>query len=219
MDHLACPSIVPADRMSRSEISDAYAVQAVIGGSREMFEIIVRRYNRQLYRVGMAYLRQHAQTEDAMQNAYLKAFLHLDRFQGHAAFGTWLTRIMINECLMILRASKRVTMETIDDEEAKEACDALAVPPTDSLHDEDTRALLEKAVQALPRKHRAVYVLREIQHLSTAETAQCLGVSQANVKVLLHRAKEGLKQQLMRAWHAPSYSIIRRVIAILSPHG
>src|SRR3954447_6135327 len=95
------------------ELSDLEAVKGVISGQREMFEVIVRRYNTQLYRVGMAYLRNHTQTEDAMQNAYLKAFLHLDRFHGTSAFATWLTRIMINECLMILRTRKRFIMENI----------------------------------------------------------------------------------------------------------
>ena len=96
--------------------SDWDAINAVNGGHREMFEIIVRRYNAQLYRAGMAYLRNHAQTEDAMQNAYLKAFLHLARFRGGSSFATWLTRIMINECLMIIRSGKRAVMENIDDE-------------------------------------------------------------------------------------------------------
>src|SRR6476620_6351802 len=107
------PSPAPP-RARPPDVSDLDAVDAVVGGNREMFEVIVRRYNTQLYRVGMAYLRHHAQTEDAMQNAYLKAFLHLPRFRGTAAFGTWLTRIMINECLMMLRSKKGLVMENID---------------------------------------------------------------------------------------------------------
>lgn len=182
----------------RPEISDLVAVNAVIGGNREMFEIIVRRYNTQLYRVGMAYLRNHAQTEDAMQNAYVKAFLHLDRFRGSAAFATWLTRIMINECLMILRTRKRFTMETIDGLDPATADESFVVSPADPLHQQDIKAVLEKAIQTLPRSHRAVYLLREVQRLSTAETARCLGMSRDNVKVSLHRARERLKAELMK---------------------
>ena len=199
MHSLACLPTPAPDRSDRPEMTDSDAVTAVMGGNREMFEVIVRRYNPQLYRVGMAYLRHHAQTEDAMQNAYLKAFLHLDRFRGNAAFSTWLTRIMINECLMILRAKKRVTMETIDEGGSNVGHDSFAVPSKDSLHDQDIKALLETALQTLPRLHRAVYLLREVQHLSIAETAQSLSISQANVKVTLHRAREGLKAELMKS--------------------
>jgi len=164
-----------------------------------MFEVIVRRYNTQLYRVGMAYLRNHAQTEDAMQNAYLKAFLNLHRFRGGSAFGTWLTRIMINECLMILRTRKRFTMENIDAGGTDTKHEAFVVLPSDPLHNQEIKVVLENAIKVLPRTHRAVYLLREVQHLSTAETAQCLGLSRANVKVSLHRAREGLKAELMRS--------------------
>ena len=181
------------------DVTDLEAVNGVIEGNREMFEVIVRRYNTQLYRVGMAYLRNHAQTEDAMQNAYLKAFLGLSRFRGNAAFGTWLTRIMINECLMLLRTRKRFTMQNIDEQGLEAKHESFVASQSDPLHDQDIKAVLEKAVQALPQTHRAVYLLREVQQLSTAETAQCLGLSRANVKVSLHRAREGLKAELMRS--------------------
>src|SRR5688500_3203817 len=180
-------------------ITDLEAVAGVLSGNREMFEVIVRRYNTQLYRVGMAYLRNHAQTEDAMQNTYLKAFLNLDRFRGNAAFATWLTRIMINECLMTLRARKRFVMENIDEEGGRMAHESFAAPASDSLHHQGVQAALEQAIQTLPRSHRAVYLLREVQLLSTAETAACLEISPENVKVSLHRAREGLKTELLKS--------------------
>lgn len=179
-------------------MADTEAVRGVIAGNGGMFEVIVRRYNTQLYRVGMAYLRDHTQTEDAMQNAYLKAFLNLRRFEGNAAFATWLTRIMINECLMILRRKKRFIMETIDDMEVRPDHALVAVPAADSLTHQEIKVVLEEAIQTLPRVHRAVYLMREVQQLSIRETAQCLGLSAANVKVSLHRAREGLKTQLMK---------------------
>lgn len=181
------------------DVSDGEAVAEVVRGNREMFEVIVRRYNPQLYRVGMAYLRNHAQAEDAMQNAYLKAFLNLRRFRGQALFGTWLTRIMINECLMFLRRQKRAAMEVLDDEAtARVESVAFASPAVDYVHAQEMKALLEQAILTLPRTHRAVYLLREVQHLTTAETARCLGLSRENVKVCLHRAREGLKAQLLK---------------------
>lgn len=180
-------------------MSDLEAVSDVMRGNREMFEVIVRRYNEQLYRIGMAYLRQHAQTEDAMQNAYLKAFQNLSRFQGRSSFATWLTRIMINECLMMLRVQKRCQLESIDDEHLNPRHESFATPSADPLQDQEMKAMLEQALAALPRTHRAVYLLREVQHLSTAETAESLGISVENVKVCLHRAREGLKAELLKS--------------------
>ena len=179
--------------------TDLDAVAGVLRGNHEMFEIIVRRYNTQLYRVGMAYLRDHAQTEDAMQNAYLKTFLNLARFRGNSAFATWLTRIMINECLMLLRAQKRIVMENIDDDEGRMASESCATSASDPLHHQDLKAALEDAIQKLPRSHRAVYLLREVQQLSTAETAASLELSPENIKVTLHRAREGLKAELLKS--------------------
>lgn len=184
----------------RVDLTDAEAVSAVMAGHRERFEIIVRHYNRQLYRVGRAYLHDHAQTEDAMQNAYLKAFLNLSHFHGTSSFGTWLTRIMINECLMLIRSKKRFVTETLDHGQARVEHASFFAPATpDSLLNQDIKAVLETALQALPRLHRAVYVLREVQHLSTAETARCLNISCGNVKVSLHRALEELKTQLINS--------------------
>ena len=180
-------------------MTDSEAVNAVLQGNREMFEVIVRRHNVQLYRTGMAYLRNHAQTEDAMQNAYLKAFLNLHRFRGTASFATWLTRIMINECLMTLRSRKRFMMETLDEGDARVDHESFVAPIAEpAMSQEEIKAVLEQAIQTLPRAHRAVYLLREVQHLSTAETAECLGISAVNVKVILHRAREGLKARLMK---------------------
>ncbi len=181
-----------------ASIPDSTAIAEVIRGNREMFEVIVRRYNTQLYRVGMAYLRDHAQTEDAMQNAYLKAFLNLNRFAHGAAFSTWLTRIMINECLMMLRRKKRAATETLDLDDAS-ADHPVAAPVPDPINAKEMKALLEQSISALPRSHRTVYLLREVQQLSTADTAACLGISAENVKVTLHRARERLKAELLKS--------------------
>lgn len=179
-----------------AEIGDLDAIAEVVRGNREMFEVIVRRYNAQLFRTGMAYLRNHALAEDAMQNAYVKAFFNLKRFRQGAAFSTWLTRIMINECLMILRRQKRSLTEPLDAfRPPREA--ALTIVP-DPVNLAEMKTLLENAIAALPRNHRAVYMLREVQQLSTAETARCLGLSVENVKVSLHRARERLKADLLK---------------------
>lgn len=161
-------------------IPDAVAIGEVVRGNREMFEVLVRRYNQQLYRVGIACLKRHELAEDAMQNAYLKAYVNLRNFRGEAAFSTWLTRIMINECRMLRRkreasradAPSEGVPENLPDESAAEH----------GLDQGEMKALLEHAVKELPENHRTVYLLREVQQLTTAETAACLGVSAESVK-------------------------------------
>lgn len=200
MQPMPSSAAAPPDPARPLEFTDSEAVQAVIGGDREMFEVIVRRYNTQLYRVGMAYLRNHAQAEDAMQNAYLKAFLNLRRFRGHSGFGTWLTRIMINECLMTIRSRERAAMENLDDQAIRTRHETVAFAPAgDPLRSEEVKAVLELAIQALPRMQRAVYMLREVQGFSTLETAKSVGISAENVKVTLHRAREALKARLLQS--------------------
>lgn len=189
---------VPILPQTFAELSDTVVLDQILHGHPDRFVVIVRRYNRELYRVGMAYLRNHAQTEDAMQNAYLKAFIGVRRFHRTAAFATWLTRIMINECLMMLRSQTRFQTESIDDAAASVQLDTPASSTIDPIHAREMNALLEQALEILSPLQRAVYLSREVQHLSTAETASRLGQSQDNVKVSLHRARAALKAELQK---------------------
>lgn len=191
-----------------SGVSDVDALAEVARGNREMFEVIVRRYNQLLYRTGMAYLHDHAQVEDAMQNTYVKAFLNLRKFERTSAFSTWITRIMINECLMLIRHRRSrpetptdfVVMEQpSDDAAAASSQGTRSHGAAEHMNIQEMKALLENAIAVLPRKYRAVYVLREVQQLTTAEVAAALGVSIGSVKVDLHRARERLKAELLKS--------------------
>jgi len=177
------------------EITDLQAIDEVNRGNREMFEVLVRRYNPQLYRVGLSYLKDHQRTEDAMQNTYLKAFTHLGNFHREAAFSTWITRIMINECLMTIRRGRRFQEETLSEEMPLR--DETTERGAARLNLKEMKALLEEAIAALPGNLRIVYMLREVQRLTTAETAASLGISPGSVKVILHRARERLKAALL----------------------
>lgn len=196
-------SVPPANAAPGAGPPDDVVVAEVRRGNREMFEVLVRRHNARLFRTGLAYLRDAAAAEDAMQNAYVKAFLHLDRFEGTAAFATWLTRILINECLLILRR-RRAKAEEPFGAEAEDALEAAAARGGRSdgaacaTSLKEMKTLLEQAIHSLPRGYRAVYVLREVQQLSTAETAACLGLRAGSVKVRLHRAREQLKERLLK---------------------
>ena len=204
-------------------IGDAEAVGFVLGGNDAMFEVIVRRYNPLLYRLGMAYLRSHARAEDAMQNAYIKAFRALASYRGGASFSTWISRIMINECLMALRSGRKASEDTVDIDAVP---GGVAAPPAeDALSLNEMKALLEKSVATLPRKYRAVYLLREVQQLSVAETAACLGISRESVKVDLFRAREKLKAAVLASAEGVELfpypavhcdGMVRRVMAALA---
>jgi RNA polymerase sigma-70 factor (ECF subfamily) len=180
-----------------SAVDDATVVVDVVRGRNERFEVLIRRHNQQLFRVGMAYLRQRERVEDAMQNTYLKAWQNLARFEGGSAFSTWLTRIMINECLMQLRrqrASREVEggiSDALLEQRVDERHGATAA------HRREVRALLEAAIAGLPENYRVVYMLREVQQLNTQDTATCVGITGQSVKVRLHRAREMLKNRLL----------------------
>lgn len=168
-------------------------VQKVKEGITADFEKIIRKYNTKLYRVGMSYLKDEHAVEDAMQNTYLKAFEGLDTFKMKASFSTWLVRIMINECLMILRKNKKFDHDAIliMEEESGEG------NPLTSLEQAEIQKILEKAIIRLPQKYRAVYIFREIEQYSTEQTAELLDISESNVKIRLHRSKEMLRDMLL----------------------
>jgi RNA polymerase sigma factor (sigma-70 family) len=194
------PLSKPEDSQS---VSDTVAVDEVVRGNREMFEVLVRRHNQQLFRIGMACLRRREQVEDAMQNTYLKAFINLSLFRRDSAFATWLTRIMINECRMILRKQRSSREDAWLDQDHSNVPDSDTAPAGYNLSLHEMKTVLEQAIGQLPANYRKVYVLREVQQLTTNETATCLGISPESVKVTLHRAREQLKTRLLRSAAGP----------------
>jgi RNA polymerase sigma factor (sigma-70 family) len=195
-------SLRPSQSVEALAVPDLVAVDEVVRGNREMFEVLVRRHNQQLFRVGMACLRRRDLVEDAMQNAYLKAFINLSRFRRDSAFATWLTRIMINECRMILR-KQRSSREDGSDQDYSNVPDSDTAPAGHNLSLNEMKILLEQAIGQLPANYRKVYMLREVQQLTTRETAACLELSTESVKVTLHRAREQLKTRLLRSAAGP----------------
>lgn len=169
-------------------LSDEEIVAQVLGGEVPLFELLVRRYNQRLYRATKAILKDDAEAEDAMQEAYVRAFVKLDQFAGEAKFSTWLTKIAVYEALGRLRRRKRQeevpdTMKSRDN-------------PERTVYALELRAAIEAAVQKLPPIYRAVFVLREIEELSGSETAACLGITEETVKTRLHRARMLLRSRM-----------------------
>jgi len=188
--------------------SDEAIVRRVQEGETELYEVLVRRYNRRVYRVARAVLRDDAGVEDVMQEAYLRAFTALPRFQGRAQFSTWLTRIVINCALAHRRRQSRraeIDLESVPEPAARGGTgdhggDAGLSAEELGILQKQVGRLIEKTLESLPPSYRTVFVLREMEEMSISETAACLGISPVNARVRLHRArklmKEGLRRQM-----------------------
>jgi RNA polymerase sigma-70 factor (ECF subfamily) len=178
-------------------LTDEAVVARVRGGDQALFEILMRRYNQRLFRAARAILRDDAEAEDAVQQAYLSAYGHLDQFAGTARFSTWLTRIAIREALGRLRTRKR-RGEVEFDGAAEESMmkDAPDDNPEAQTQRRELTGVLESAVDGLPEIYRVVFMMREVEQLSTLETAEVLELSEEAVKVRLHRARAMLRDGL-----------------------
>lgn len=173
------------------------------GGDPDAFRIIMQRANQRLFRVARAVLRDEIEAEDALQDAYVRAFLGLGRFRGEADIVTWLTRIVLNEARSRLR--RRRPSESLDVVERTQGAtgEIILFPgaPVDAGPESDAarsqiRALIEQAVDDLPPGYRMVFIMRDIEECSTEETASSLGLKPETVKTRLHRARRMLRQAL-----------------------
>lgn len=189
---------VSADRRHEG-LPDEDVVRRVRAGETALYEIILRRYNQRLYRVARAILRNDAEAEDVMQDAYVRAYEHLDQFAGRAPFSTWLTRIAVHESLARLRRRNRV--QQLDEAEHEGGASmnlaAQSPDPEQSATGAQLRELLEEAVMNLPVSYRTVIMMRDIEEMSTAETAEALDLTEDNVKVRLHRGHGMVRSWLM----------------------
>jgi RNA polymerase sigma-70 factor, ECF subfamily len=191
-------STMPFTVSAQSELQDEEVVARVLAGETALFEILMRRYNQRVYRVSRAILRDDGEAEDVMQDAYVRAYEHLGQFAGRAAFSTWLTRIAIHEALA--RKRRRGRMEELDalpaNGDSMSILKSSAPTPEAGTAQSEARQLLEDAIEHLPENYRTVVVLREVEEMSVAETAQSLGVTDAVVKTRLHRAHAMLRKEL-----------------------
>jgi RNA polymerase sigma-70 factor (ECF subfamily) len=178
-------------------IPDDEVVARVRGGETGLFELLLRRYNQRLYRAARSVLRDDHEAEDVVQEAWVRAFMHLDQFAGRARFSTWVTRIALHEAFARGRRSRRHLPI------APAPGNGGTREPASPEHDPEAQAAglelarsLRAAIDGLPGGYRSVFVLREIEGLSTVETAACLNLSPDLVKTRLHRARAILRAEL-----------------------
>lgn len=179
-------------------ISDEEVVKRVLGGDKSLFEILMRRYNQRLYRVARSILGNDTEAEDVMQDAYVRAYIHLAQFDGRAKFLTWLTKIAVHESLARVRLRRRlVGIDSFTESDEVNTMFASGAPsPAQEALTETLRVVLEAAVDSLPEIYRSVFVLRDIEGMSTIETAESLDISEDVVKVRLHRARARLRKEI-----------------------
>ena len=197
--------------------SDEELVRHVCAGETALFEVLMRRHNARVYRAVRALVRDEDEAEDVMQQAYVLAFTHLEQFKGSARFSTWLLRIAVNEALLHLR--KRSRLVAIDggaDDALGAGMKRLERPTPDPERraaERELVQLLETSIDALPASSRMVLMLREVDGLSTAETAEVLSVSEDVVKTRLHRARALLREE----WENRLGGQLEEVFSFLAP--
>ena len=198
-------------------VPDEQLVERVRGGETALYELLMRRYNKRLYRVARSVLRNPGEAEDVVQEAFVRAYTHLDQFLGTAKFSTWLTKIAVYESLARLRQRNRISDRISDDGASAESegpgimeslKSSMPGPEEQALENQAVQ-ILEDAVDGLPDNLRSVFMIREIEEMSTAETAECLGLTEAAAKIRLHRARKLLRRQLYERVGAESSEAFR----------
>ncbi len=204
------------------EISDRELVARAQAGEMDAFEALTSRYEQRVYSLALRILRHEQDAEDVTQQTFLSALEGLSSFRGEASFATWLLRIATYAALKIIR--KRKGLDTVSLEAATEETDRYdTIPrpeyiadwrqsPAELVHKNEIQRLLDAALAGLDEKHRLVFLLRDVEGLSVKETAEALGISEANTKVRLLRARLQLREELTRTLGDPARQVGR------SPH-
>ncbi|HJW28631.1 MAG TPA: sigma-70 family RNA polymerase sigma factor [Saprospiraceae bacterium] len=183
--------------------TDQEIVSRIQDGDIELYELIIRRYNPYLFKIGRSYGFNHADTEDLMQETYINAYTHLSTFEFRSALKTWLVQILLHQCYQ--RKHKRSIhnespTDLLEFETSQPMFTKPSASPEQAAANAELKSILERAVQSLPESYRLVFSLRELGGLSTEETAGTLGLSESNVKVRLNRAKAMLRQEVEKQY-------------------
>jgi RNA polymerase sigma-70 factor (ECF subfamily) len=188
------------------KLSDAEIVQRVVAGDQRAFELLMRRYNRPLYRTARSIVKDDAEAEDVLQEAYLLAYRALHSFRGDASLATWLTRIVVNEAIARSRkTARRAQVIQLDgaspsENHAAEVSmhEATTEQPEHAALRAEARRLIENKIDGLPDAFRTVFMLRALEEMTVEETASCLSIPEATVRSRYFRAKGLLRAALSR---------------------
>jgi len=187
----AAEDVLPED----DGVSDEVLVDRILRGQKLLFAVLMRRYNQRLFRVARAIIRDNHEAEDVVQHAYVAAYDNLASYRGGAKFGTWLTRITINEAYGRMRKNKR-QFSVLEGGDSSSVSNS---DPEAEAYRSELATLLEGHIDELAENLRLVFVLREVQELNTKETAVVLDTTEEVVRIRLHRARQQLQERLSEA--------------------
>lgn len=186
--------------------SDPEIIQKILQGEIALFEILIRRSNPFLYRTGRSYGYTHEDTQDLMQETFINAYTALSKFENRATFKTWIIRIMLNNCFHKYRKysfkHERAIAGSINEKSILMYSENQQGDPNKVLLNRELNHVIENSLRQLPLEYRMVFSLREINGLNMSETAEVLDISEANVKVRLHRAKTMLRKEIEKVYTA-----------------
>lgn len=184
--------------VSEKKLTDTEIISRILAGEKPLYELIVRRYNAYLYKLGRSYNYNHEDTQDLMQDTFVDAYKNLSQFESRANFKTWISRIMLNNCYRKKEKSsyKNEFAQELHENSTPMFTNSHQHDAHKTIHTRELGRLIENALSQIPEDYRMVFSLREINGMSVAETAELLHISEANVKVRLNRSKNLLRTQL-----------------------
>ncbi len=184
------------------QYTDLEIVQKIVAGEAKLFEIIIRRNNPSLYKVGRSYNYNHEDTQDLMQDTYIDAFTSLSKFENRSTFKTWIIKIMLNNCYKKQQkwSSKNIITAEINEKSTPMYSNNQNTDTGKTVMNKELNYVIENALQQIPIDYRMVFSLREVNGLNVLETADALNISEANVKVRLNRAKSMLRKEVEKSY-------------------
>lgn len=197
------PASSIANNVARAPEDEVALMERICAGERQLFYELICPYQRCVYMAAYSVLQNEADAEEVAQEAFLKALTHLSSFRRESKFSTWLIQIAVNEARMKRRKDRRFLYDSIDEPAEEEAGDYFPRDfadwreiPSEALQRTELRRALQKAIASLRPKYREVFIMRDIQHLSIAETASALEIKEASVKTRLMRARLQIRDAL-----------------------
>ncbi len=185
---------------TQAQYSDEELIQKILHQETALFELIIRRNNQSLYRIGKMYHFSHEDTQDLMQETYIKAYTHLNQFQNRSSLKTWLSKIMVHECY---RKSQKWAFKNVESLEKNPSLFAKlgSTETSNKVMNTELNSVIEKSLLHIPEDYRTVFLLREINGLNVLETAEILDITESNVKTRLSRAKSFLRKEIEKTYN------------------
>ena len=185
---------------TQAQYSDEELIQKILHQETALFELIIRRNNQSLYRIGKMYHFSHEDTQDLMQETYIKAYTHLNQFQNRSSLKTWLSKIMVHECY---RKSQKWAFKNVESLEKHPSLFAKlgSTETSNKVMNTELNTVIEKSLLHIPEDYRTVFLLREINRLNVLETAEILDITESNVKTRLSRAKSFLRKEIEKTYN------------------